>query len=67
MGFFKFERESNLDPSKALNNGYRLLYFRIEGYLGHFGFLFIKIHLLAFGFVTEKWIISPKIQINLFS
>ena len=56
-----------MDLSKTLNNGYRLLLFRIEGYPGHIGFLLIKIHLLAFGFITKKWIISPIIQINLFS
>ena len=63
----KFQFGPNLDLSKALNNGYCLLLFRIEGYLGHFGFLLIKIYLLAFRCVTEKWTISPKIQKNLFS
>ena len=48
---------SNLYLSKILYNGYRLLLLRIEGYPVHFGFLLIKIHLLALGVVTIKWII----------
>ena len=44
----------NWDLSKALNIGYRLFLLRIEGYPGHFGFLLIKIHLLAFGIVDNK-------------
>ena len=57
----------NLDLSKALNNGYRLLLLRIDGYPGHFGFLLLKIHILAFKVVTIKWIIRPKTKKNLFS
>ena len=56
-----------MDLSKALNNGYRLLLFRSEGYPGHFGFLLIKIQLLAFGVVTVKWIMGPKAKKNMFS
>jgi len=63
----KFQVWLNLDLSKALNNGYRPLLLRIEGYPGHFKLLLIKIHLLAFEFVTENWIIIPKLQKNLFS
>ena len=33
----------------------------------HFGFLLIKIHLLAFVVVAIKWIIRPKTKKNLFS
>ena len=37
---------------------YCLLLFRIKGYTRHFRFLLIKTHILAFGFVTERWIMS---------
>ena len=47
-------RDSNLDLSKTLNNGYRLLLLRIEGYPGHFGVLLIEIHLLPLGFLAEN-------------
>ena len=58
----KFQIGPNLDLSKALNNGYRPLLLRIEGYPGHFGFLLIKIHILPIEFVTIRWIKSPKTQ-----
>ena len=56
-----------MDLSKALSNGYRLILLRIEVYPEHFGFLLIKIHLLAFGDVTVKWIIGPETKKTLFS
>ena len=60
-------RDSNLDLSKALNNRYCLLLLRIEGYTRYFGFLLLKIHILAFEVVIIKWIIRPKTKKNLFS
>ena len=57
----------NYDLSIALNNGYHLLLLRIEGYPGHFGFLLLKIHILAFEVVTIKWTIRPKTKKTLFS
>ena len=56
----KFQIGPNLDLSKTLNNGYRPLLLRIEGYPGHFGFLLIKIHILPIEFVTIRWIKKPQ-------
>ena len=56
----------NWDMSKALNNRYLLLLLRIEGYPRHFGFLLIKIQLLAFELDNKKWK-NPKTKKKLFS
>ena len=61
-----FQIGPTLDLSKALNNGYRLLLFKIEGYPGRSGFLLKRIQLLAFGFVTVTWLISPKLRKTFF-
>ena len=55
----KFQMGPNLDLSKALNNGYRPLLFRIEGYPGHFGFL-VRILLLKIHHI--KWEKAPKFR-----